>query len=236
VLKFQLDQIDDLDDSLKPLYEEKDGKFVLKVDGVPQQKDEGLAERLKKLEDNNRELLAEKKRAQEAAEKAALDAAKKGGDVEALEKSWNDKLTQKETELKKQIEERDAMISGLTVGSAAASLAAEIFGEHADLMMHHVTQRLTYEISDGKPRVRVLEDGKPSAKSLDDLKEEFKTSQKFAPFVVGSKATGPGGHGKPGGAKAGKKFTDYSGAELVDIRRNNPGEYQRLVEEHRRTT
>jgi hypothetical protein len=99
-----------------------------------------------------------------------------------------------------------------------------------------VTQRLTYEISDGKPKVRVLEDGKPSAKSLDDLKEEFKTSQKFAPFVVGSKATGPGGHGKPGGAKAGKKFTDYSGAELVDIRRNNPGEYQRLVEEHRRTT
>jgi len=201
----------------------------------PDPRIEEMTERLKKLEDNNRELLAEKKRAQEAADKAALEAAKKGGDVEALEKSWQEKLTQKETELKKQIEERDAMISSLTVGSAATSLAAEIFGEHADLMMHHVTQRLTYEVSDGKPKVRVLEDGKPSAKSLDDLKEEFKTSQKFAPFVVGSKATGAGTHAKPGGAKAGKKFVEYSGAELVDIKRNNPQEYQRLVEEHKRS-
>jgi hypothetical protein len=86
MLKFELDKIDDLDDNLKPMYEQSGDKYRLKVEGIPQP-DNSLAERLAKLEANNRSLLEEKRLAKEAEEAATLAAAKKGGDVEALEKS-----------------------------------------------------------------------------------------------------------------------------------------------------
>ena len=35
-LKYQLDTLDGLDDSVKSLYTEKEGKFVLGIEGLPQ--------------------------------------------------------------------------------------------------------------------------------------------------------------------------------------------------------
>lgn len=201
-LKYQLDTLDGLDDAAKKLYTEKDGKFVLTVEGLPQQ-DNTLADRLAKLEANNADLLKEKREAKAAAEKAALDAAKKGGDVEALEKSWSDKLAAREAELTGQLNQYQQMVSGLTVGATASTLAAELFGANAELMMPHLNRRMTTEIVDGAPKVRVLDaDGKPTALTVEDLKKEIQTAPKFAAFVVGSKATGPGGHGKPGSTGA----------------------------------
>lgn len=229
MLKFQLDTLEGLEEGHKGLYEEKDGKFVLKVDGIPKP-DTSLEDRLKKLEANNRDLLAEKIKAKEQADAAALEAAKKGGDIEALEKSWTEKMTSAVAAKDEELTKYQEMVSQMTVGSAATTLAAELFGEHAELMMHHVKNRLTYEVSEGKPKVRVLDDGKPSAKSLDDLKEEFKSSQKFAPFVLGSKASG-GGSPPKGGAPANKKWADMTDIERVKLRKENPTEYDRVVGE-----
>lgn len=52
MLKFQLDSLDGLDDSVKSLYQEKDGKFQLAVEGMPDSQDEdisGLKSALQKL-------------------------------------------------------------------------------------------------------------------------------------------------------------------------------------------
>lgn len=230
MLKYELDSLDDLDESLKALYEEADGKFRLKVDGVPKP-DNSLADRLKKLEDNNRSLLEEKKKAKDDADKAIRDAAKNSGDIEAIEKSWQDKLSARETELLAELQQRDSLVSGLTVGQTSTSLSAELFGENADLMQHHINKRLTYEVADGKPKVRVLDaSGQPTALSLDDLKKEITGNARFAPFLVGSHASGPGSHGKGGSAT--KKFNEYSSGELVALKNANPKEYARIRDEY----
>ena len=234
-LKYELDSIDDLDEATQALYEKgEDGKFRLSVEGIPEPQGNGnddLAERLRKLEANNADLLKEKREAAEQARKAKEDAAKKSGDTEALEKSWREKLEAREAELTAELEKREQAVSSLTVGATANQVAAELFGEHAKLMLPHINARLSYELKDGKPEVRVLEDGKPSAKSLDDLKAEIKNSDDFAPFVVGSRAKGPGGHASPGGP-SGKKFADMSGEELKELREKSPENYQRLRDEH----
>lgn len=38
-LKFQLDNLEGVDESIQALYVEKEGKFVLGIDGLPQQED-----------------------------------------------------------------------------------------------------------------------------------------------------------------------------------------------------
>ena len=84
MLKFELDSLEGLDEAHKSFYEEKDGKYTLKVDGLPQPN----SEELEGLRKNRDELLAEKKAEQqkrkEAEEKARKDAeenAKKTGDI-----------------------------------------------------------------------------------------------------------------------------------------------------------
>lgn len=108
-LQYQVDSLEGLDDGIKALYTEKDGKFVLGVDGLPQPQNADLDGLKAKVQ----ELLNEKKTAQTKAQeaeaarlKAIEDAAKASGDIAALEKSWGDKLTAKETELKAQINPR----------------------------------------------------------------------------------------------------------------------------------
>lgn len=175
---------------------------------------ESLKDRLAKLEKNNAELLAEKRDAWERAEKAKMEAAKKGGDVEALEKSWQEKLNAMMAEKDAEANQYKQMVTGLTVGATAATLAAELFGEHADLMMPHVNKRLSTEMAEGQAKVRILDaDGKPSAMTVDDLKKEFRTNAKFAPFVVGSRASG--GHSPGSGKGAGVQTMTRSAFEQM---------------------
>lgn len=148
-------------------------------------------ERLEKLEANNKALLAEKLEAKRQAEEAALQAAKKSGDLESYEKSINEKHQKEIAELMGQIKTKDSLIDGVTRGATAATIAADIFGTSAKIMKHHVESRLRTEIIDGKPQVRVLDAaGNLTALSVDDLKNEFRNNADFAPFVVGSKASG----------------------------------------------
>lgn len=194
-LKYEVEKLDDIDEPLRALYKEEGGKFRLTVDGIPKNDSGELSERLRKLEENNRALLTEKKNAKEAAEKAALDAAKKGGDIEALEKSWAEKLNSTVSAKDQELQSLNSIINSLTVQATATTLAADVFGKHADVMMPHIINRLSVEITDGKPTIRVMDQaGKPSALSVDDLKKEL--SGRFADFAVGAKSTGGGQPGK----------------------------------------
>lgn len=234
-LKYQVDNLDGIDDALKGMYEEKEGKFVLKVDGIPSQTpQDGLADRISKLEANNQALLKEKREAKEAAERAAQEAARNAGDVEALERSWQEKLTARETELSQKLSQYEGMISNLTVGSEATKLASELFGENAELAMPHLMGRLTYEITENGPKIRVKgADGSPTANTIEDLKKEIQADKRFSAILVGTRANGSGNHaGKPNAAPSGKKFSEMSGAELSSLRRENEQEYDRLKKEY----
>lgn len=162
-----------------------------------------------KLKEKNAELIEEKietakaaKKALAEAEKIKLEAAKKGGNIEELEKSWQAKLEARETELAAKLEAKDKWIQELTVNSIAQGLANELaISGSSEVLLPHIVKRLMVEDQDGKPVTRVVDaNGKPSALTIKELAEEFKNNKSFAPLIVGTKATGAGpheGHGEP---------------------------------------
>ncbi|MNQ77058.1 hypothetical protein D3C85_919130 [compost metagenome] len=211
MLKFQLDSLDGVDESVRALYTEKDGKFVLGIEGLPQQEDvSGLKAKVDELLGEKK--LAEKK-AREAEELARTDreeAARKSGNVEELERSWSEKYTRREAELNGTLEQERATLSGqirdLTVGRTATDIASALaIPGSAEALLPHIERRLSVEQRDGKPVVVVLDkQGKLSAATLDELKAEFANNAAFAPLIAGSKASGGGASGAGNGGGAAK--------------------------------
>ena len=164
---------------------------------------EELKSEVERLRQHSQQLLGEKKQQQEEARKAAEAAARKSGDLEALEKSWQQKLADREAELKAELEKASSWVADLTVGQAATQIASEIaITGSAKALLPHIRARLGTDIRDGRPVTVVLdEDGKPSALTLDELKDQFRNDAAFAPLIVGSKASGAGGAaGRPAGS------------------------------------
>lgn len=138
------------------------------------------------------------KKAREEAEKVARES----GNLEALEKSWQQKLADREAELRAALETEQGHVKSLTVGQAAATIASELAIQgSATVLLPHIRERLTTDYRDGKPVTVVLDkEGKPSAQTLDELKDEIKNDPAFAPLIVGSRASGAGGSsGNPAG-------------------------------------
>lgn len=164
---------------------------------------EGLKKKVDELLTEKKTAAQRAKEAEEAAKAAAEDSARKSGDVEALEKSWKDKLTRREQELMTEVQSAQSALKEQMVTSVAAGIANEIaVPGSSKALLPHIQSRLAMEIRDGKP-VTVVKDseGKPSALTVDELKKEIMADAAFAPLIVGSKATGGGaGGGKGGGA------------------------------------
>lgn len=155
------------------------------------------------------ELLGEKKSAAQKARDAeaeaqriAEEAARKAGDTEALEKSWQAKLAKVEEASSGKLSAYEKTIQNLTVGREAATLAGELAVQgSASVLERIVRDRLSVEMTDEGPKVRVLDaSGKPSAASIADLKAELAADAGLAPLIAGSKASGGGAAGANGGA------------------------------------
>lgn len=220
MLKYQIDSLDGLDESTRALYTEKDGKFVLGVDGLPQGEDvTGLKNKVTELLNEKKESERLRKEAEDKARQEREEALRKSGNVEELEKSWSEKYSRRETELSQQLEtERttlSAQIRDLTVGRMATDLAAELAVQgSAKALLPHLERRLGVETRDGKPTVVVLgQDGKLSAATVDELKKEFASDPAFAPLIAGSKASGGGAGGAGKGGGAAQKRSDMTPVE-----------------------
>ena len=211
MLKFQLDTLEGVDEAVRALYTEKDGKFVLGIEGLPQQEDvSGLKAKVDELLGEKK---AAEKKAREAEDAARLEreeAARKSGNVEELERSWTEKFTRREAELNGMLEQERGTLSGqirdLTVGRTATDIASALAVQgSAKALLPHIERRLSVEQRDGKPVVVVLDaQGKLSAATLDELKAEIANDAAFAPLIAGSKASGGGAGGAGGGGGAAK--------------------------------
>lgn len=217
MLKFQLDSLDGVDEAVRPLYTEKDGKFVLGVDGLPPQEDvSGLKSKVEELLAEKKAEAEKRKAVEDQATKDREEALRKAGNVEELEKSWSDKYSRREAELSGQLEtERTtlhAQIRELTVGRAAADLANELaVTGSAKALLPHIERRLDVELRDGKPTVVVRDSsGKASAATLDELKKEITADTAFAPLIAGSKASGGGAAGARGVGGAALKRSEMT--------------------------
>ena len=224
MLQAKLETLEGVDESLHSFYEEKDGSFVLQVDGL---EDTGALKRAKEHEKEARKAsdakAAEYKNQIEELE-AKLndiqdDGARKNGDIEALEKSWSKKLSDRETELTGAIAILEGNLEELLVDNVAGRMAAELAIEgSAEALIPHIRARLGVDERDGK-RVTIVKDGegKPSATSIDELKAEFTDNPVFAPLIVGSRASG-GGAGQSesgGGASHNSNLSKANPTDLV---------------------
>lgn len=230
MLKLILDNIDNLDEPSKALYkkDEKTGKFHLDVDPADIPDVGGLKAKVQELLDEKKE---EQRKARENADKAA----KAAGDIEALEKSWGERLASETGGLKSEVSKRDAQLAKLTVGRAATEIAAELAVvtngvSSAKALLPHIERRLQMEMVGDEVRVRVLDaNGKPSAMTIDQLKDEFRNDAVFAPLIQASKAGGSGADGGKGngGGGAAKSFNDLTEKERTELWRRDPAEFNR---------
>jgi hypothetical protein len=217
MIEYQLESLENIDETLQGLYEQTDTGYQLKVTGIPEPEKEDLSGLKNKVDELLREKKAASQKAREAAEEAdaaRLEAAKKGNDTEALDKSWQEKFNAREVELKKELDAMSGTLVKLTSGQTATKIAAEIAVQgSADVLLPHLEKRLKTEFREGSPVTVVLDkDGKPSAMSIDELKAEFQNSAAFAPLIVGTKANGAGRTG--GNESSGAGVNEVSRSEF----------------------
>lgn len=204
-LKRKLDKAtwEKLSEEFKAAYEEKDGNYVLSVEG-----DDDVGE-MKRAKD--REVQLRKDAEKEARElKAKLDEitgddAKKRGDVELLEKSYKEKMDKQKKEYEEKLTQRESFIKSTLIDAKALELASEISNSPV-LLLPHIKARLTADLEGETPVTKIMDaKGNISALTMDDLKKEFVANKDFSSIIIGSKAKGSG-------ADDGSKQTETSGA------------------------
>lgn len=232
MFEYELDSLEGLEEAHKSFYEEKDGKFFLKINGLPQPQsnDDGLRKKVDELLAEKKAEEQKRKEAEELARKEAEESARKKGDIDALEKSWSDKYAARENELLDQIKGLEGQTYKLTVGQTASSLANELaVSGCSSVLLPHITSRLQVETVDGEVKVRVLDtQGKPSAATIDDLKKEFRDNPAFKPLIVASGASGGGANGGNSGGGAAKKPNEYTETERAQMAVENPTLFKQL--------
>lgn len=64
--------------------------------------------------------------------------------------------------------------------------------------------------------------------SVEELAKHIKESGRYDAYLPGDNSTGGGSKGSSGTGASNKKFSEYSAAELVEMKRTDPAAYERL--------
>lgn len=222
-LPFSTDDIETISETHRDLYEERDGKYFLSIDGLPQQEDNtGLKkaleterearkkyekqikawERTGKTPDEISELLA-------AAEERDRKKAEEEGDFDKLlgqhRSKWEKEKSDLEAELEAaRVSERSAIINTSLMASLTKAGATE---EGIDLLPDRLSHRIRFERDGSERIVRIMSaDGEtPLAGSAKDGTATFDDLVKEAVEKYPSlfKSSGAGGSGKLPDSNAG---------------------------------
>ena len=189
---------------------------------------ESLTQENQKVKEKQQAADKYRRQQEKEAQKAMEEAARKSGDVEALEKSWNEKYSSLESSNNETISSLNKIINDVTVKATAQSLASSIaIDEHAaKILSRFIEQDLSMEIVNGEAVVKVLQNGKPSALTIDDLKLKISEDPMFAREVKGSAASGAGPAGNSSGGGSGSNKMKRDQFESM-----NPVEKQRFFKE-----
>ena len=217
-MKAIVDKIEDVAEGWRGEYVAGEGgKFYLKLEGLEagsSSKHPAVTELLNAKQHSNTELQTVKQELQDAkkATKDAQDAlhARLSGkvdktDLEALEKSWGQRLIDAQTEHGKQKSSLESSLRDVLVTKEALTMASRLAVDgSAPLLAKSIAERLSAEItSEGKAITRVLGvDGKPSAATIADLEKEIVDTPMYRPLLLGSKASGSGASGSQGASGA----------------------------------
>lgn len=230
-LKKILDKIDDLPADVQKEYVQKDGKFVLQIDGDDSETTINHLTQKKNIAEEHRTKAETKVRELQE----MMDEMRRGNipksDVEALENSWKEKLANA-TELSKAEKNKlQKQLDKVLRTDTAHRLAAEL-ATVPDLLVPAIESRLAVEEGDdGEVKIRVKDkDGKMSALTLDDLKAEIRGIEKYAPILIGSKGSGGGANGNHSPANpGGKKLSELNEQERRDWFERDPEGFRKAA-------
>jgi hypothetical protein len=190
-LKATIETLEGLHESIQKEYKKgDDGKFHLDVEDISIHPSVGALKRAKDREVEENKTLKGQIATLTDERDGMLKGAIPKADVDRLENSYKEKLTNQEKDFKSQLTNVNTSLNTLLVDNVAQTLASEI-SKVPELLLPHIRQRLRAEIVDGKPQTRVLDkDGGLSAHSLEDFKKELIANPSFAPILIASKASG----------------------------------------------
>lgn len=227
------------DEATKALYKKQaDGKYHLDLE-----EDDAAALKRAKEHEKEARIAAEKERdearaklqEQEDARRAAEEeAARKAGDVTALEKSWKEKRDADVAAAERRAGRAEGALKRQLVDNVAHRLAGEI-STAPSLLVEVIKKRLAVEIpadEGAEPLTRVLDvSGRPSAMSLSDLKQEIIDNPEYAAIIKASSASGGGAtpQRQGGGAPTKKKLSEMTATEEAQFANEHPDEYKKLI-------
>lgn len=223
-LKLEIDSVDGLPDPVKPLYVQKDGKFVLDVEGVPDVT--GLKTALNtertargEAEKNLRETAKNLERFKDVDPDKYRDLLGREKDLTTQSKSWETLRDQLNTTHAQELKARDEQVKGLkgTLETQMITNVALTEIEKAQgssvLLLPHIRDRAKLVEENGKLFVRLFDDkGNPLIDNQGQYLTiaafigQLKQSQDFAGAFKGTGASGggaDGGGGSGGGGTAG---------------------------------
>lgn len=186
--KISKEEYEKLSDAFKSEYVEKDGEFVLDIEGDI---DTGALSRAKSRETQlRREAEENARKLQEKLDEYETNDARKKGDVETLEKAWKNEKETLTADYTKKLTDKDAFIKTTLLNAEALAIANRI-STSPSVMLPHIKSRLTVDFDGEQPSVKVLDaKGNVSLASIEDLSKEFVANEDFSAILVGNKASG----------------------------------------------
>jgi hypothetical protein len=210
--KLAKEDFDKLPEHFKTEYKEKEGAYILDTED----EDAGALLRAKQHEVDARKAAEKKAKDLEDALAAMQDdGARKRGDVEALDKSWNEKHAKVVSEHSEKLSKLQSGIKRRLKESEASKLASEI-STVPSIMTKVLLDRLDVDFDGDEPTLKVLDsEGKLSALTLAELKAEILANSELKPILIGNKSSG--------GSAAGQT-PNLSSGQAIDLGKLSPSE------------
>ena len=183
----------------------------------------GLKVTNENLKNEKAELKGKLDESSELVRTAQEEAAKAAGDKDALERI----SIEREQEAQNKLTELTNSIKKEKVNNAVNDLVTELGagGAHNEDLRDLVKSRFSIDYDTNTHELKVSGNG---ASSLEELKKTIKESGRYDAYLAGTGSTGGRSNGSTSTGAATKKFNEYTSAELVQIKRDNPEEYDRL--------
>lgn len=235
-LKYKVNSVEGLDESIKALYVEKDGVYTLSVDISE-------SEEFKKLKSSKDKILDEKKKEQQRREEQEEKEREKAIEIAEKEKKYEEslKLTrEKHKEEMKKAERFKNKLMESKLSEPANSLANRLAGEYAELMVSFIKNRLSLEEIDDSFNLVVLdENGIKTDDTLSDLEKELKENPLFAPIIKGRKSSGGSSDPNRANGSGEHEYEKYfkpdtaNMTKQMELLKRDPTAYERLSTKHK---
>ncbi len=185
----------------------------------------GLKVTNQNLKDEKKELADKLKAVDEEKRQAEEDKARADGDLEKLQRLMDEKADEQRRAYDKLISD----IRKEKVGNAINDIVTELGagGTRNEDLRDLLKTRFEFDYDNESGQVTVAGDG---ITSLDQLKKTVQESGRYDAYLAGSQASGGGSPGSQGGGPATKSLKDMNATEEALFARENPEEYQRMLE------